>query len=322
MTLRNFTPVSHRPKTPQTLLSFPQAPRSRPLIFLHSLHQVQPQNPPADQPRWHAGRPDIRTSLALFAPVLPETASLPQFPKTPEGFPPAIPHHVFLSFSHSYFSFSLVLFALFKLHFDLKLRAVAENRERHFVADLILLYERRQRMGRINPRECNCKHDIAFFQPRFLGRTSRHDCGTVSTLHQPRAIIAAELFFFGDLFGNQHVPYTKIRTYDFAVRRDTRHIPLHAVGRDRKSDIFRALGNGRIDPDHLAVHIDERPAGIARIDRCIRLDQFFQIFGRHTASPRHNRSLKSRHHADGNCIAELAKRIADRNGSLSDSDAG
>src|SRR3989338_859621 len=119
MTLRNFTPVSHHPKTPQILLSFPQAPRSHPLIFLHSLHQVLSQNPPADQPRCRASHPDIRTSLELFAPVLPETASLPQFPKTPEGFPPTIPRHVFLSFSHSYFSFSLALLALFKLHFDI-----------------------------------------------------------------------------------------------------------------------------------------------------------------------------------------------------------
>ena len=66
------------------------------------------------------------------------------------------------------------------------------------------------------------------------------------------------------------------------------------------------LGNAeRIDPDHLSIHIEQRSAGVARIDRCVVLDQIVVIGLRQIASQRADDSR-------GNGVGIGAKRRPNR----------
>ena len=44
------------------------------------------------------------------------------------------------------------------------------------------------------------------------------------------------------------------------------------VDRHREPDAARSRADGRVDPDHLAARVDERPAAVAEIDGRVRLD--------------------------------------------------
>ena len=81
----------------------------------------------------------------------------------------------------------------------------------------------------------------------------------------------------------------------------------HHVDRNGETDAVRAAGTGedrRVDADQAAVHVHQRTTGIARIDRCIGLDE--ELVGRHA----HAGTRQRRHDAGGHGLAH-AERIAD-----------
>ncbi len=55
------------------------------------------------------------------------------------------------------------------------------------------------------------------------------------------------------------------------------HGRLHAIDRNREADVLRRLLNGLVDADHLTVHVDERAARVARIDRRRGLHQALEL---------------------------------------------
>ena len=79
------------------------------------------------------------------------------------------------------------------------------------------------------------------------------------------------------------------------------------VARDRKADPLCAGDDGGVDADHLAARGDERPAGVARVERRIGLDDIFD----HAAGARAERPPDGGDHAGGDGPLE-AERVADR----------
>jgi hypothetical protein len=51
------------------------------------------------------------------------------------------------------------------------------------------------------------------------------------------------------------------------------------VDRDREADPLGAGPHGDVDPDHLPVDVEERPAGVARIDARVGLDEVLVLLG-------------------------------------------
>ena len=79
----------------------------------------------------------------------------------------------------------------------------------------------------------------------------------------------------------------------------------HQVRRDRKADAVGPTGAGqdrRVDTNQIAIHINQRPAGIAGIDRRIRLDEIAARITRGDAGTRQSRNNPARHclaHTEG-----------------------
>src|SRR5262245_5585863 len=70
--------------------------------------------------------------------------------------------------------------------------------------------------------------------------------------------------------------HAEVRVLDLAARNQLVRDLLDRVGRDRKADPDvgpRVAGDLRVDADHLAARIEQRAAGIAVVDRGIRLDR-------------------------------------------------
>ena len=57
-----------------------------------------------------------------------------------------------------------------------------------------------------------------------------------------------------------------------AVLQDLRQHVLRGVGGDREADALRAHDDGGVDADHLGARVDQRPAGIAGVERGVGLD--------------------------------------------------
>ena len=88
-----------------------------------------------------------------------------------------------------------------------------------------------------------------------------------------------------------------------------RHELRHQVRRDGEADAVRPARPGQdrgVDADQLPVHIDQRTAGIARIDRCVGLDEVTPAVAR-----RHARARQPRHDTAGHGLAD-AERVTDR----------
>ena len=49
-----------------------------------------------------------------------------------------------------------------------------------------------------------------------------------------------------------------------------------AVDPDRKPDVLGIAADGGVDPDHLAIDVQQRPAGVARVDGGVGLDQVLE----------------------------------------------
>ena len=99
--------------------------------------------------------------------------------------------------------------------------------------------------------------------------------------------------------------------------RDTRPLALSCgriadrlVDRDGKADAARTRADRRVDADHLAARVDQRPAAVAEIDRGVGLDVVVEARIEQLAADEAD-------HADGHRVL-VAERVADRADPLAD----
>ena len=59
------------------------------------------------------------------------------------------------------------------------------------------------------------------------------------------------------------------------VAHQQRHNPLGRVARNGKANALGHGDDGGVDADHLAPSVHQRPTGVSRVERCIRLDDVF-----------------------------------------------
>ena len=112
------------------------------------------------------------------------------------------------------------------------------------------------------------------------------------------------------LSGDAHV-----RAPNPAVANQPADDELRGVRGDRKTQPLRAGDDGRVDADHFAARVDERSAGVSRIERRVGLDDVVHQAAR-------SRSQRSPERADdaGRDGGRESERVADRDDELPDFD--
>ena len=96
------------------------------------------------------------------------------------------------------------------------------------------------------------------------------------------------------------------------------HRPPRGVDRHREPDAVggtRVAANLRVDADHPALRVEQRPTGVAVVDRRIRLDRVHEVVVRRRQ--RVDRPADRRDDADAQ-RADVAERAADRGDGLAD----
>src|SRR5437899_2690642 len=68
-----------------------------------------------------------------------------------------------------------------------------------------------------------------------------------------------------------------------AMGQELGHHSPRGVGRDREADALGHRDDRRVDPDDLSTRVHERPAGVAGIERDVRLDDVFDQPATHAA---------------------------------------
>ena len=101
-----------------------------------------------------------------------------------------------------------------------------------------------------------------------------------------------------------------------AILQELQHHPLHRVDRGGEADALRARDDRRVDADHLAVRIDQRPAGIAGIEGRVGLQHIID----QPAGLRAQTAPERAHHAGGDRVLESV-RVADGDRELADAHA-
>ena len=96
----------------------------------------------------------------------------------------------------------------------------------------------------------------------------------------------------------------------FAEPDQFRYDSADEIDRNRKADsgaLSRLAGDGRVDADQSAMRVEQRAAGISRIDRRVDLNDLLH----RAVAANLQRAIEARHHAG--CQRPLqAKRVADR----------
>src|SRR3954453_19466477 len=112
-----------------------------------------------------------------------------------------------------------------------------------------------------------------------------------------------------------------IRVGDRAGGNELLHRPFGGVDRHREADtlaVAAAASNLRVDPDHASARVEERPPGVAVVDRRVRLDRVDEVEAR---SERRDRAAGRRDDADGERVL-LRKGAADGGDRLADGRPG
>jgi hypothetical protein len=105
---------------------------------------------------------------------------------------------------------------------------------------------------------------------------------------------------------------TQPRRLNLACAEQFLHDPFGLVYRNGKADALRLLVDRRVDPYHVSVDVEERPAAVSGVDGGVRLDEMpiHAILGS-------NRAVQSTHHACRHGVGQ-PERVADRYDGLSD----
>src|SRR5262245_44312783 len=107
----------------------------------------------------------------------------------------------------------------------------------------------------------------------------------------------------------------EIASSDAPVAQQARHDEADGVARNGEAQPLRGQNHRRVDPDDLAPRRDERSAGVAGVERRVRLDDVVH----QPAAPRAKRTAARAHHTARDRAFE-AVRIAERDGDLTDPD--
>ena len=141
---------------------------------------------------------------------------------------------------------------------------IATNDLHHHVATNLGIEDEKRQMGRAgHALAVEADDEIPGPDPRLLGRAVGNDGPNEGRpRHDARAggrILRLD-------------PHKS--TLDRSVADDLLAHPSGGVARDREADSLRAgLGDGGVDPHDAPMNVDERPAGVARIDRGVGLEE-------------------------------------------------
>gem|GEM_PF-6633521 len=104
------------------------------------------------------------------------------------------------------------------------------------------------------------------------GYGRRQICEDILDIH---TIFYRQLQLFLDVRGDIHIGDTYQRPHDLIILLDGFDAGIHEFPRDRQSesDPLGHIADSGIDTYDITIDIQERPAAIACIDRCIRLEE-------------------------------------------------
>src|SRR5258707_13425399 len=86
------------------------------------------------------------------------------------------------------------------------------------------------------------------------------------------------------------------------------------IYRNRETDAHVAIvpaENGRVDSDEPTCHVDQRPTGVTRIDRCVCLDEILIAFDAQIIAPNRAHNAESRGLPNAERITDRYDIIAD-----------
>src|SRR5262249_16417592 len=143
------------------------------------------------------------------------------------------------------------------------------HRERFF--DAVAIQHADQVVDALDVNAIELDDDVARQKPGLRRRTIRLD------LHQQRAHLVFDA-------SNHRMPprdrrglagHADIGTPDIARAGDLRQDELRGIARDRKADALSTIDNRSIDADYFGIGRDQRPTGIAGIERGVGLYHVF-----------------------------------------------
>ena len=158
---------------------------------------------------------------------------------------------------------------LFERQAGLALLAAALDGQLDFVADAVLGNLGAQVGDAVDLRAVDGGDDITLAQACLIGRAAGDDLEDVDTFLEVQLVAVARgalLVKDGD---------AEVRARHVAFLHDSGDDVLHGVRRDGEADALDAVGDdlGTVDADDLAVHVDERAAGVARVDGGVGLHE-------------------------------------------------
>jgi len=151
--------------------------------------------------------------------------------------------------------------------------------------------------------------DLACLQPGLGGRSTLDDS------HDKRAAHPFKAERLGDIRGHRLEGGADIGTLEAGIAAlggGEKH--LDQIGGDGKADAVRtaALGKDRrVDAEQFALHVHQRAAGIARIDRGVGLNEEAEITLRHPVAGERRDDTAGHRLADAEGIADRQHQVAD-----------
>src|SRR5208282_5162602 len=156
-------------------------------------------------------------------------------------------------------------------------------------------------------RVAESNHQVAFFEAAESGRTAGLDRRDADRGFRRQVVEAHETARQLDIVAGD----SDIGAAYLAVLDQMTGDELGAVDGDREADSLRRQDNRRVDADYLAARVDQRPSGVAGIQRGVGLDNVID----QSARSRSERSSKRTHHARSNAALETI-RISNRDREL------
>ena len=185
--------------------------------------------------------------------------------------------------------------------------AVTQDLDRHRLADRAFRHRTGQFPRFIDLVAIEDNNDIAGFQQPAIGRAALDDGRNQHTAR----LVHTETF--GNVVSHRLDADTQEAAPRLAELPQLINYPGSQFGRNGKADADRTAGrrNDRgVDADDLAIHVEQRPAGIAAVDGRIRLDEA-------VIRPGINVSVLGRNDADRHGATQ-AERVADGHDPIAD----
>ena len=198
--------------------------------------------------------------------------------------------------------------ALIQRHFDIDRFSVAQQAQFDFGPRLGGGDPRAQFGKTVQRFAVQANDDVAGFDPRFGGS------GVWQHFTDEGAALNVEVHRLGDIGAHFHAFNAQQAALDFAKLNELVGEGFRHVARDGEADADAAAARRQdrgVDPDKLAVEVQQRAAGVAAVDGGIGLDEILQPFKVQAAA------AKGRDNAGCGGLAK-AERVADGDGEVAD----